>query len=1338
VTDRIGTDGPEDLFGSEGADSLAGLGGNDQLFGYADDDTLLGGDGDDKLDGGEGSDRLEGGLGNDAIITGNGDDIVFGGDGQDTVNGEPRAGGKFVFWPASGRLQISGGAGDDFLYGGTGPDQIAGDEGSDTLKGADGNDQLSGGPGDDNLEGGAGDDLLDGGPGNDRLISGEGRDTIVGGDGNDEINGYIADDDTYRYWNQSGPVDADGGAGDDFVYGSSGPDTLKGGSGDDILYAGPGNDRLDGGAGADELFGQGGDDYYVVDHLGDSVTDSQGNNSGLIRVDFYKKSAGVSWTLDQGVKPIPYWIDALVEGGNTAFDAHQIAKLGVIKYGFPQAPLASWSASDAAGFTPFNAAQRAFIKDTFAYISSVINVRFEEVQDTSAPRVLSFGNNTQSGSAGYATGSFGGTKWAVLLNNSGTSARGNLAPAEGDYAALTIVHEIGHALGLKHPHSRTAGESVGSEPPYLTAAEDRTTFTQMSYTESPEDFYIVFRDLDIAALQYLYGPAQIAGARPNQAGDTVYTLTTSWTNFIWDGGGVDSIDASDASLRVSLSLEAGTHSYFGAAQANLITAPGQITINIGTLIENAKGTAFADEIVGNIAPNSLDGGAGDDSLFGGLGNDVLTGGLGNDLLDGGVGEDGASYVGASGAIRVDLAAGTATWAMGDDRLVSIERIWAGDYADTLFGSAGADYFIPAGGDDQIDGREGVDGVQINADFEACLIRFEADVCLIEAPKLGIDRLTNIERVVFVGTTVVEKTMADLRALVPLNQPPSFAQDIQRATTLEDEALSLTLGASDRDGDTLTYEATQGAHGTTRILGNVVTYTPSPNFNGTDSFTVTALDAKGAKATQRVELIITPVNDAPTFADPTQIMSLVAGASSTVTLFARDVDGDSLRYSVSAPERGSVTLIDNKLTYQALALASGSDRLTVTAEDNKGAKATQILQFEVSALAIAAPKTSFRLTAPDGWVGAVGGNGLIFGSAGSQDVTLLFGAITLDASFNRGADVVRFEGNASAFTVARSGSSAQMSAGSALVASLPVGTQNNVISFADGAHGLSFTVGAMRLGGQILTGTPAPIEAPLAAAAAPTLDLIGASARVSLLDAMPGSQSAQITLSGTATIYGTPGADRVALAPNRAAQLTFDASFNKGGDLIILGKEAAQFEATRTGSSITISSAGQSLLLPVGTAGTTLRFADGDRTLIFAEGACKIGSQVIEATKSALSPFTNSVSLDVGTSSQSLGLSGAGGAIRFEDDAGRDSFVVLTNFSFGDLIAVRGATESQYSFSSRDLDGDGVADDLAISYSDPVSGAVNDIEILNILSPTAFVQDRASAIAAVGFNFISFG
>ena len=68
MTDRIGTEGAEDLFGGEGADSLVGLGGNDQFFGYAGDDTLLVGDGNDKLDGGEGSDILTGGLGRDVFV----------------------------------------------------------------------------------------------------------------------------------------------------------------------------------------------------------------------------------------------------------------------------------------------------------------------------------------------------------------------------------------------------------------------------------------------------------------------------------------------------------------------------------------------------------------------------------------------------------------------------------------------------------------------------------------------------------------------------------------------------------------------------------------------------------------------------------------------------------------------------------------------------------------------------------------------------------------------------------------------------------------------------------------------------------------------------------------------------------------------------------------------------------------------------------------------------------------------------------------------------------------------------------------------------------------------
>lgn len=123
---------------------------------------------------------------------------------------------------------------------------------------------------------------------------------------------------------------------------------------------------------------------------------------------------------------------------------------------------------------------------------------------------------------------------------------------------------------------------------------------------------------------------------------------------------------------------------------------------------------------------------------------------------------------------------------------------------------------------------------------------------------------------------------------------------------------------------------------------------------------------------------------------------------------------------------------------------------------------------------------------------------------------------------------------------------------------------------------------------------------------------------------------------------------------------------------------------------------------------------------------------------AVSESSTSTSLDVGTASSTATVSGAGAAVTFTDNAAANSFVKITNFTAGDVIRVTGASEAQYSFSSGDLDGDGSADDLSISYSNAGSGVVNDIQILNVVSPTAFVFDKASAVSAVGFNFITFG
>ena len=551
---------------------------------------------------------------------------------------------------------------------------ILGTNSSERLSGTSGDDIISGLGGDDTLSGGDGNDSLYGDEGDDTLFAGAGDDKLFGGTGNDQLQG-------------SGGNDLlDGGDGDDRLFGEAGDDTLSGGQGNDLVQGGDGQDRLDGGPGADRIFGEAGDDYYVVDHVADFVYDKEGNNTGLVTVDYYKKPSGVAWTLADGVKPLPYWLDVLVDGNGAVWDAANVLATGVIKYAFPSIALSTWSDSDKSGFTPFNEAQQAFVKGALAYIETVINVRFQLVEDASQPDVLSFANNAQTGSAGYTTGSLGSSKWVVFLNNTGNSADNNLAPKDGNYGALTIIHEIGHAIGLKHPHNQTVDGLSASDGPFLSAAEDKTSYTQLSYNSFRVDYEGKFRVLDIAALQYLYGPAKVAGNAPHQTGDNVYTLSPSTLNFIWDGGGVDTLDARAADRGLTLSLEPGAQSHFGATPAELITAAGQITINFGTTIENAQGTAFDDILAGNAAANILTGNRGNDRLTGGDGDDMLDGGAGDDQLNGGIGIDTARYTSLFADARFTLEKGSlrlATNSEGTDSLAAMDIVAFADRTTSI-------------------------------------------------------------------------------------------------------------------------------------------------------------------------------------------------------------------------------------------------------------------------------------------------------------------------------------------------------------------------------------------------------------------------------------------------------------------------------------------------------------------------------------------------------------------------------------------------------------------------------------------------------------------------------
>ena len=212
-----------------------------------------------------------------------------------------------------------------------------------------------------------------------------------------------------------------------------------------------------------------------------------------------------------------------------------------------------------------------------------------------------------------------------------------------------------------------------------------------------------YMQYDLAALQYMYG----ANFNTN-SGDSVYTFSqTTGEMFIngvgqgapagnkifltiWDGGGNDTIDASNYANGVTIDLRPGEFSTFDQAQLannlayqNLVNlAPGNIAMSLlynndaRSLIENATGGIGNDVFVGNTANNILDGGAGSDGVIftnttgvnvtlndtdtdvivthdgetdtlrsienigGTIGNDTITGNSQDNVLTGGIGRHG--------------------------------------------------------------------------------------------------------------------------------------------------------------------------------------------------------------------------------------------------------------------------------------------------------------------------------------------------------------------------------------------------------------------------------------------------------------------------------------------------------------------------------------------------------------------------------------------------------------------------------------------------------------------------------------------------------------------------
>jgi serralysin len=277
-----------------------------------------------------------------------------------------------------------------------------------------------------------------------------------------------------------------------------------------------------------------------------------------------------------------------------------------------------------------------------------------------------------SGVSSDASYGYVGGAGDIFLNQAGVTFSNDFALDVNTRARQTVMHELGHSLGLSHPHSsydsstRTATvstdyaatQSVGFQQLGfgIGSAQDmyKEYFTIMSYDDQQSVLPSVLGEyhthtpmiLDVIALQGAYGE----GTGTTGVSSDVIAAGTGGYRTYFDKGGVDTIDLSlyttgaylhlgaaiagaDHLVGVSMSIDARYGMLSGLDPANLRWYYGEY--------EHAVGSSSEDLFIGNAFGNVLDGRDGTDSLNGGAGNDVLLAGSGlwTDVLAGGVGDD---------------------------------------------------------------------------------------------------------------------------------------------------------------------------------------------------------------------------------------------------------------------------------------------------------------------------------------------------------------------------------------------------------------------------------------------------------------------------------------------------------------------------------------------------------------------------------------------------------------------------------------------------------------------------------------------------------------------------
>ena len=401
--------------------------------------------------------------------------------------------------------------------------------------------------------------------------------------------------------------------------------------------------------------------------------------------------------------PVPASGDPLLDSLTGDYKAGGALGTGaILSYSFPWSASGTATWASAPNYSPLNEPASGFalspmqqvaFRSALASWSQVANLQFVEVADNPDAvgdiRIAWTGvPNPPSDAWTWQSSDFWANAGDIWLSDALMGGQPDVDWQAGGFNYMALIHELGHALWLKHPFEGSAVMPVDT---------DTNQYTVMSYTEHPHYLFVRYHPavlepdgsvtvswdvvpvypstpmlLDVAAIQRLYG-ANMSW----HAGNDVYTFDpdTPFIMTLWDAGGVDTISASNFSTHCLIDLREGHYSSLHILPDLTLAGTADPPV-VPPLPSDYDGTDNLAIAWGAVFENAVDG-VGDDALIGNGASNALIGLGGNDSIDGGTGIDTAVY--NSVRIACAVARTGAGWEVssavdGTDNLIGIERL----------------------------------------------------------------------------------------------------------------------------------------------------------------------------------------------------------------------------------------------------------------------------------------------------------------------------------------------------------------------------------------------------------------------------------------------------------------------------------------------------------------------------------------------------------------------------------------------------------------------------------------------------------------------------------------